>query len=268
MNKVQPGFRDLFPAGGTTFPPAPLRPTRIGFEIRVLSGSGRCTQQLVHFVGVLSVHPSQSRAATRDGSRAAVHHVLVPEVTRTGVRRVLDDLERRIDDTRRWCHKVGDVSHPRSSLRSAALLSSLAWNDADAIRQGSLRDIDLRRAAHAVSFRRASAVASAAQFSHTSGVGSFIVYDRSTSFLCGLASKATRGYFDDEDCPPWDTWICFGRVPGCVDARGDRVSTPILGLLAYVPPCFLELVTRGLAESVGFALYRLEGSPAHVELHD
>lgn len=53
----------------------------------------------------------------------------------------------------------------------------------------------------------------------------------------GEARRASGGYFDDRDTPPWDTWICY------VESGGASY------LLAWVPPTALSAVTHGLQAS-------------------
>ena len=46
----------------------------------------------------------------------------------------------------------------------------------------------------------------------------------------GASQDSTYGYFDRNDAPPWDTWICFT----------DR------SLISWVPPSLVDLVRLGI----------------------
>jgi hypothetical protein len=64
----------------------------------------------------------------------------------------------------------------------------------------------------------------------------FIVYLPETNLADGAAALVTHGYFDDDNVPPWDTWLMYfpahHRQPG--------------KLISWVPPQFTQLVDCGI----------------------
>lgn len=166
------------------------------------------------------------------------------------------DIGNRIMETVAWCNSRGCDSNTRYGLRSRDLLQELPFSDIEAIVNDSLEDVDLKKCCEMIANVRRRFVqqeyseckAELSRHSH------FILYDRSASFLTGLAQRDSDGYFSVEDCPPWDTWIYYGAFRGCIDARGNKVSDPVVGLLSLVPDRFLTCVRRGIAADVGFAV--------------
>jgi hypothetical protein len=69
---------------------------------------------------------------------------------------------------------------------------------------------------------------------------------------CGAAEQ-TRGFFDCDDAPPWDTWLWFIGVE-------DRLSNPdqqwysLTCLVSWVPPDFIQLVDGGISVCLGDSL--------------
>ena len=53
----------------------------------------------------------------------------------------------------------------------------------------------------------------------------------------GAAEAESRGYFDVNNTPPWDTWVAFIHYPN---------SSEQSYLVAWVPPEFIELAHAGI----------------------
>src|SRR5277367_3594690 len=60
--------------------------------------------------------------------------------------------------------------------------------------------------------------------------GRLLCYVPDENLSDGAARFASKGFFDDENVPAWDIWICF------LDGH----------LVSWVPPQLIELVTRGI----------------------
>jgi hypothetical protein len=60
--------------------------------------------------------------------------------------------------------------------------------------------------------------------------GRLLCYVPDENLSDGAARFASKGFFDVENVPAWDTWICF------LDRH----------LISWVPPQLIELVTRGI----------------------
>lgn len=60
--------------------------------------------------------------------------------------------------------------------------------------------------------------------------GKLLRYKPEDNFSDGASQDITCGYFDVNDAPPWDTWVCFvGR-----------------SLISWVPPILINLVQSGI----------------------
>jgi hypothetical protein len=60
--------------------------------------------------------------------------------------------------------------------------------------------------------------------------GKLLRYEPDFNVSDGASQDTTYGYFDVNDAPPWDTWICFT----------DR------SLISWVPPSLIDLVRSGI----------------------
>jgi hypothetical protein len=61
--------------------------------------------------------------------------------------------------------------------------------------------------------------------------GRLLVYEPDFNVEDGASEYMSKGYFDERDAPPWDTWVCY------FDCQ----------LISWVPPCLLDLVQAGIA---------------------
>lgn len=61
--------------------------------------------------------------------------------------------------------------------------------------------------------------------------GRLLVYEPDFNVEDGASEYMSKGYFDERDAPPWDTWVCYS------DRR----------LISWVPPSLVGLVQAGIA---------------------
>jgi hypothetical protein len=61
--------------------------------------------------------------------------------------------------------------------------------------------------------------------------GRLLAYEPDENVTDGASRHQSKGYFDGDDAPPWDTWVCYV----------DR------SLISWVPPALLNLVQEGVA---------------------
>jgi hypothetical protein len=61
--------------------------------------------------------------------------------------------------------------------------------------------------------------------------GRLLYYEPSRSLWDGAACGASGGFFDLENAPPWDVWLCFA----------DESF-----LVSWVPPAFLDRAAHGI----------------------
>ncbi len=60
--------------------------------------------------------------------------------------------------------------------------------------------------------------------------GRLLQYEYDANVEGGAAAYESKGFFDDESAPPWDTWVCY---------RGDS-------MVAYVPRILCGLAQHGI----------------------
>jgi hypothetical protein len=137
---------------------------------------------------------------------------------------------------------VDELESPRSILREA-----IAWCESRAIR--SLRTPQLRPRVLESSYRDAVRSVVLARRLHLAGIplvddlpneGRLLAYFPDADLACGAAEAASRGYFDVNNVPPWDTWVFMTGQP---DQPRDAYGTC---LIAWVPPTFVSRAQRGI----------------------
>jgi hypothetical protein len=71
------------------------------------------------------------------------------------------------------------------------------------------------------------------------GQGTLLLYDPDQNLFDGAAQEITRGYFDVDNVPPWDTWVAY-----VVERPRKRAYDSYL--VSWIPKQHLELVAKGL----------------------
>jgi hypothetical protein len=79
--------------------------------------------------------------------------------------------------------------------------------------------------------------------------GRLLAWERDNTIDDGAGKGETRGYLDESDMAPWDTWVAY------VDG-----STHVGCLVSWVPPTFVAAVDRAIWVNVYGALYWLRDS--------
>src|ERR1043165_3213923 len=161
-------------------------------------------------------------------------------------------LQSRIWEAAAWAEHVRRMAGPESGLRTRSFVDGLPGDLQASLLEGRYDGFPFAFVCELVAAARREVVENSKTPPCPNRAG-LIVYDATASFLCGLACKGSHGYFDDRDCPPWDTWLCYGRFPGCIDARGT--VNAVTGVLALVPPWFLSAAREGFRQTVGFGIH-------------
>ena len=77
--------------------------------------------------------------------------------------------------------------------------------------------------------------------------GRLLAYFPWDNLACGAAEKASRGFFDVDNIPPFDTWVWLVEETKTVTfPDGSPTERQANWLVAWVPPAFLELARRGI----------------------
>jgi hypothetical protein len=72
-----------------------------------------------------------------------------------------------------------------------------------------------------------------------------------------MSEVETKGYFDVNNTPPWDTWVALLDAP---NARHWESS-----LIAWVPPAFVPLVRAGINVIPEQCVLWLDDCPASLQ---
>lgn len=144
-----------------------------------------------------------------------------------------------VAETAAWCTRQADANDPANTLRTfqprPGLLKSresqvgdIAWQRSERL---SAMEMDLEPAADLLG-------------------GRLLAFDPEASLFDGMANIETGGFFDNDNVPPFDTWVTYVYdeaywrpiVPG--ETRGwDAFQTY---LVAWIPPVFVESVGYGI----------------------
>jgi hypothetical protein len=76
----------------------------------------------------------------------------------------------------------------------------------------------------------------------------FYIPDETTSD--GYSAELTNGYFDDDDCPAWDTWIAYVGAETRWSRRTGYGWYGSSALIAWVPPSLITLADDAVAGNI------------------
>ena len=136
--------------------------------------------------------------------------------------------ESRLAEAIAWCHPRASVGDPAGSLRSEQL-------------RPRMLEVDRAAAVRWVADARQMSLRLAGQVHESSdrGVGRLLAYLPDMDLADGAAELESKGFFDINNTPPWDTWIALFRDPA-----GDISSASLL--VCWVPDSLVDLADRGI----------------------
>lgn len=150
-------------------------------------------------------------------------------------------------------HSIDDILQ---AARDAATWSNLRWNPANP--RSSLRDLEFSPdvfgsnryyIVNSVVFARRYALRDLDEDSSAyEPRGKVLIYEPDMNVADGLSEGETGGFFDANDCPPWDLWIGLVR-----DKGRDYV-------LAWIPESLIGLVNLGAEVNCVDCFYWAENS--------
>lgn len=164
----------------------------------------------------------------------------------------MDDIEefrKRLIETQTWCAARIDMVHPDTSLRSPLLRPTGTHGDDERmtnITWGSLAE--RREMVAALTSQRADLLAQAGQVPAPSLIpaikGRHLAYDPDSTLSDGAAWVASKGFFDGDNTPAWDTWIAYidTETPGNLFTLARFASF----LVSWVPQDLVDMVEYAL----------------------
>jgi hypothetical protein len=139
---------------------------------------------------------------------------------------------RRLAEAVAWCRLRGKPEDPRGSLRSDALRPWMLAPD-----RGEIVFSVVRNRALQLFSNPPDSFDALAELDH----GKLLVYFPDANLCCGAAQDESRGFFDIENVPPWDTWIALG-----VDRKVGKTSPHRTYLVSWVPPAMIQFAEAGI----------------------
>jgi len=179
-------------------------------------------------------------------------------------------VRRRAGEIAAWCAQRGRTDDPEHSLRTQALRPSHLlttplerqleaahrrrdYTQHEFLRVGAERDALI----DALSHKRAELLRVEGHYPPEMScdlAGSRLLLSKDASVWDGASQAESKGFFDEDDLPPWDTWLCY--VQGAdypiatVPSRGTPTIIPawqMWYLVAWVPPTLLDLAIAGMS---------------------
>jgi hypothetical protein len=136
----------------------------------------------------------------------------------------------RLSQTVAWCLLRGSAVDPARSLRSRELFPDLLAPD-----RASVVVNVVRRRASALPGMRVSAIRSHGDLRG----GRLLAYFPDATLADGAAETQSRGFFDGNNTPPWDTWVGLFRSDSLDPSDG-------IYLISYVPANLLRFANEGI----------------------
>lgn len=151
----------------------------------------------------------------------------------------------RLAETITWCTTGNSLNDPALSLRSSILRPP-------SLRLSNRFKIELQNVVNALAEERAQCMRSwnykeinPAQ--DLAGGQLLLCTSATESIPDGGVSSSSRGFYDEDDLPPWDTWICY------LIMNSDDVALPGWQyqkeyLVSWVPEVWVDLAKIGVEE--------------------
>jgi hypothetical protein len=144
---------------------------------------------------------------------------------------------RRLTETIFWCRHAGSLLEPRTSLRTCKPdVSDLRCQD------GWVFEVAVERSHRlwSIGKRDLSPVSDL-------GGGRLMAYFPEDNLADGVAEAESRGFFDVDNIPPYDTWVWMVRnVTTFEYDDGVKGEMDANYLVAWVPPDFTALASGGI----------------------
>ena len=180
---------------------------------------------------------------------------------------------KKLHETIAWCVPRVDVNNPKYCLRSAQLrpnyeFSSWPGTDVD------LWWADLHMINKVVASRSQLLTPSRTVFTEQKidlAGGRLLIHFLHESNHNGATADITSYYLDNNDTPPWDTWVQAFIPESLTHDSPDSVPSAYAFLISWVPPEFLEAVNEATeAECVGMLMWadsprRWDGPPDYAD---
>ena len=182
---------------------------------------------------------------------------------------VPQDFVKRLNETIAWCVARVDVNDPKYCLRSERLRPDYAFDsepEYDLDIWATTQMIDKVVETRSQLLTPLSAIGTATEIDLAGG--RLLIHFLDESNHNGLTADITSFFLDNNDTPPWDTWVGAFIPESLAHQPPNEVPIAYSFLISWVPPAFLKTVHEATEfECVGMLRWadapREDESPVH-----
>ncbi len=162
----------------------------------------------------------------------------------------LSVFKRRLAETARWCALHVSVADPSGSLRSSALRPDIDDSKTYLCYRWSTISEQLA-AVTKLSERRAQLLRVEKHYPDVADElwtnGRLMLYYPNANLFDGVALQESKGYFDVDNAPPWDTWLYYVHDDVMwTEPREKQDEAYASYVISWVPPDFVAVAGRGI----------------------
>ena len=175
---------------------------------------------------------------------------------------------KRLHETVAWCSPLVNISNPKYCFRSSQLRPDYEFSSRPD------EDVDLWADIHMINkvvASRSQLLLPAKTLRSEQNIdlagGRLLIHFLYESNHNALTADLTSYYLDNNDTPPWDTWVQAFIPESLTHQSPDSVPSAYAFLISWVPPAFLNSVNEATeAECVGMLMWadaprRWDGPP-------
>lgn len=170
---------------------------------------------------------------------------------------VPNDFRKNLQETIAWCIPRVNISNPKYCLRSTQLKPNYRFSSRPEEDVDLWADIQMIDEVVESRSRLSSAGENAIPERDIDLVGGrLLVHFLNESNHNGLTADITSYYLDDNDTPPWDTWVQAFVPESFARQAPDAIPSEYPFLISWVPSEFLNAVDEATeAECVGMLMW-------------
>ena len=167
---------------------------------------------------------------------------------------VPQDFIKRLHETIVWCAPRVNISDPKHCLRSAELKPDYKFDSKPEYDVDLWADIPMIN--KVVDSRSELVTQHNTERDIDLGGGRLLVHFLFESNHNGATADITSFFLDNNDTPPWDTWVQVFVPESWANQPPDEVPREYPFLISWVPPAFLETVNEATeCECVGMLMW-------------
>jgi len=169
---------------------------------------------------------------------------------------VPQDFIKRLQETIAWCAPRVNINDPKHCLRSAQFRPDYKFDPEPDYDVDLWADIPMINKLVDSRSQLLTPATLPTERDIDLGGGRLLIHFLGESNHNGLTADITSFYLDNNDTPPWDTWVQAFTPESWADQSPDEVPSVFTFLISWVPPEFLETVNEATeSECVGMLMW-------------